>query len=300
MKKWIVCMAALLLLTGCTTGQTQPEEEAQQPEEEIVAEADTEQEAEDTTATQPQLSYTKETLNIENEEKSIAGVLYRPITEEKRPLVILCHGYKSTYMSLQYMATQVADRGCLTYVFDFCGGAPGSRSSGTMEEMSVMTEREDLNLVIDTLTQELADVYDGRVFLCGWSQGGYVVTATATARPEDIAGVLLLAPAFHIDDFVHSSFESFEEIPETITEELGYHYFADIWDYDIFEQMPQYTGPVVIYHGDADSAVDYTYSERAVEAFPNATLTVMPGTTHMFVNAEFDTFADAVAELVAQ
>lgn len=40
-------------------------------------------------------------------------------------------------------------QGFATYNFDFCGGGFGSRSAGTMLEMSVLTEAEDLNAIID-------------------------------------------------------------------------------------------------------------------------------------------------------
>lgn len=242
--------------------------------------------------------YIQERITVKAGNKEVNGKLFLPQADKKQPLAIFCHGFNATYTSVEYLAKECAKKGMLTCVFDFCGGSKLSSSTGSMTGMSVMTERDDLNLMIDTLLDALSEIHNGEIYLCGWSQGGYVVTATATERPDDISGILLLAPAFHIDDFVHSCFAKKEDIPETISPQLGYHYFADIWDYDIYSEMSKYEKPVVIYHGDADTDVDDSYSERAAVAFPNAELTIMPGTTHIFTMKEFDRFAGAMEQMV--
>ena len=41
-------------------------------------------------------------------------------------------------------AKALAKKGYAVYCFDFCGGSPGSRSSGSTLEMSIFTEQKDL------------------------------------------------------------------------------------------------------------------------------------------------------------
>ena len=52
--------------------------------------------------------------------------------------------------------------------------------------------------------------------------------------------------------------------------------------YGPIDVISKYTGPVKLIHGDEDSVVSLSYSERAVKSFKDASLTVMPGAGHGF------------------
>ena len=68
--------------------------------------------------------------------------------------------------------------GLQAYVFDFHGGNLHSKSGGKMTEMSIFTEREDLDAVIDAVAS-LPEVDPDNLFLLGESQGGCVSAITA-------------------------------------------------------------------------------------------------------------------------
>lgn len=65
----------------------------------------------------------------------------------------------------------------MAYCFDFYGGCKGSKSGGSMLEMSIFTERDDLSAVIGHV--KTLDVVDQEnLFLLGESQGGCVAGIT--------------------------------------------------------------------------------------------------------------------------
>ena len=77
------------------------------------------------------------------------GILQLPGAETPYPLIILSHGFGGSHAGNQDYADYFTSQGFATFNFDFCGGGFGSKSDGTMLEMSVLTEAADLNAVID-------------------------------------------------------------------------------------------------------------------------------------------------------
>lgn len=76
-----------------------------------------------------------------------------------------------------------------------------------------------------------------------------------------------------------------DEIPDVVRyigRDLGRIYFTDAMSLDIFEEIGKYTGDVLILHGDKDTLVDISYSEKAVEVYPSAALSVYEGAAHGF------------------
>ena len=92
-----------------------------------------------------------------------------------------------------------AENDTAAYVFDFIGGSEVSRSDGKMTEMSVLTEAEDLDAVIDYFRGD-ERFAEGKLFLFGGSQGGRICLYTAGKRPGDIAGLVALYPALNLQD----------------------------------------------------------------------------------------------------
>jgi hypothetical protein len=160
-----------------------------------------------------------------------------------------------------------------------------------MSKMSVMTEVSDLEAIIETAkTWDFVDA--DRIVLIGGSQGGFVTAATAAKHTDAIAGVILLYPAFVIVDDVHNMFSSVNDIPATFSYRgwftAGRLYAADVWDYDIYNEINVYDKTVLILHGDRDYMVDPGYSERAAESYADAEYHVIHGAGHGFYGSTFD------------
>lgn len=249
------------------------------------------------------LGYRREELCFERNGMRIYGELFRPRGFEagETPLVVISHGFCSSYHDTARDAQRLAAVGIACYVFDFCGGSPGSSSQGDFLDMSVLTEEADLEAVMGGL-REQGLIGEKNLFLMGESQGGMVSALVAARRPEDVAGLVLFYPAFSIPDDARERFASKEEIPETAEglfgTTVGRCYYADILDLYPLDLIGAYEGPVRIYHGDADNVVLLSYSERAAEVYGDAQLTVVAGAGHGFTDEQLDDVCAEVADFI--
>lgn len=220
--------------------------------------------------------------------KTLYGELLLPEgVKGKLPTVICCHGFGSSYKLCKTLVGKaLAMSGYAAYCFDFYGGSKKSRSGGTMLEMSILTEKEELKAVIDFIKkQERVD--DKNLFLFGESQGGMVSAITAADRGEDLKAMVLYYPAFCIPDDAHKKFQRKEDVPET-TEAFNHlkvsgKYYKDAWDLDVYSYISSYEKPVFIIHGDNDTVVDVSYGRKAAKVYKNAVYTELPGEIHGFM-----------------
>ena len=213
---------------------------------------------------------------------NLFGVLSVPDTDGPVPLVILCHGFGSNMQGHQDYTDYFFSRGLAVFSFDFCGGGRNSRSDGTMTEMSLLTEAEDLNAVLDTFVNDKR--FSG-IFLWGASQGGFISSYVASQRSGDIKALVLEFPAYVIHDDARKRELGDGTFPERYTvlgNEISHVYGETAVSFDIYDLIGSYTGDVLILHGDQDDIVPLSYSERAVKVFPSAKLVVMPGQKHGF------------------
>ena len=236
---------------------------------------------------------TKTTVIVPYGQKRLYGLLFMPDSEEntgkvegKRPfpLVIGCHGFNGSYSSKLDYAQFLAEHGMAFYSFDFYGGSNTSMSGGTMEEMSVLTEAEDLLAVIRYFRKDPHFDPD-RIVLWGHSQGGYVASCVAGTHPDWIRALILLYPAYVIQDHVRDIQRELGGFPERYRQwdcTLGKIYGEDAISHDIYQILETYPGQVLIVHGDRDDMVPIRYSERALKHFPHARLHVMEGAGHGF------------------
>ena len=227
----------------------------------------------------------------------ISGELFIPDRAFPVPLVILSHGFGGNRGSVKGYAESFAEHGIAAYIFEFIGGGDHIKSDGKMMEMSVLTEAEDLIVILDNLKTD-ARFKAEQIFLFGESQGGFVSTYVAAMRPADVAGLVLLYPAFVLHDDARRRTPDQERMPDTMKllgKTVGQIYNKDVLSFDIYTLMPQYSGKTLIIHGSDDSLVPLSYSERAVKTFPDAKLIKLDGAGHVFYgNAMRKAAEDAV------
>lgn len=234
--------------------------------------------------------YETQELSASRDGNEIYGVVYVPQgAGEAMPTVIFSHGFGGNYQVGLPYAEALAAKGFVVYCFDFCGGSPGSRSDGSTLEMSIFTEQADLEAVI-RMMQEQPFVDNSNIFLMGTSMGGAVSAVTAAANEDEIQGAILLYPAFVLVDDANKQFESAEDIPDTyyhLWMTVGRIFAEDLLDYDIYGAISAYKKDVLLIHGDADSIVPLSYSEKALEVYDSASLEVLPGAGHGFYGDDF-------------
>lgn len=233
--------------------------------------------------------FTISSFNCKRNGMDIRGTEYRP-EGDNLPVAIVCHGFMAWQDTVRQYTKELARMGYCAYCFDFCGGSvmKKGKSDGGTTDMSVLTEVQDLEAVIEYV-QSLP--YNSKeLLLMGCSQGGFVSALVAAKHPELVNKLVLFYPALCIPDDARSGkmmFAKFDpqNIPERINcgpMKLGRCYVADVIGMDPYEEIKSFRGPVLIVHGTKDSIVKLDYSRQAQRAYPNAKLHIIEGGTHGF------------------
>ena len=177
-----------------------------------------------------------------------------------------------------------------------------SRSGNDTLKMSVFTEVDDLDVVVNTLkNQNFVD--KNNIFLLGQSQGGVVSTIEGAKLKNEIKGLILVFPAFVLFDDARELFKSVSDIPEVYNHrgnEVGKVYFEKSLDYDVYNDMRNYDGKVLIVHGTSDNVAPISYSRRAIETFKDAKLKEIPGAGHGFRGAQQEEATKAIIDFVRE
>ncbi len=226
-----------------------------------------------------------EEIRIKGSLGELYGILTMPEGEGPVPLVILSHGFGGDHAGNRDYAAYFTRQGFAVYNFDFCGGGRGSKSEGTMLDMTVLTEAEDLSAVIDRFG---GDERFSCIMLWGGSQGGFVTAYVSAQRPQDVRAVVLEFPAIVLQDDARKRANadgSFPERSNVMGNIISRQFNETATSFDLYDVIGAYQGPVLILHGDRDPIVPLSYSERAQETYLNAELIVMPGQGHGFVGS---------------
>ena len=222
-------------------------------------------------------SVEREGFSCERDGLTIKGTVFLPKGKTNCPIAVISHGFMANQMFSQIHAQNLAKMGYAAFCFDFCGGTLVGSSDGDSTDMSVLTEAEDLKAVIE-FAKEQSYTDENELVLLGCSQGGFVSAIVAAEMKEEVDALILLYPALCIPDDARSGemmFAKFDpqNVPETFwcgPMKLGRRYVTDVIEMDPYEIIHQYTGKVLIIHGNQDKTVDISYALRAVETYSQA------------------------------
>ena len=223
-----------------------------------------------------------ETVEITHHGRTVEADVYRP-DARRFPIVVFSHGYNGSKKDFQSSAEYLMEKGVGAITFTFCGSGASDKSGFPTTDMTLFTEKEDLNAVVDYAKS--LKWFNGSLFLLGGSQGGMVTAMVAEDRAEDVKGMVLLFPGFSIPDDWNTRYPKDDAVPETIDwwgVTLGRNFVLTLRDLDIYEKMGEFTKPVLLMHGTEDKTVPIRYSERAAETYPNAELITYKGAGHGF------------------
>lgn len=226
-------------------------------------------------------------ITIPHHDREVYGIFYEPERAENFPVVIFSHGFNGSGEHFTRHAHLLAENGIAAVTFDFCGCSVTYRGDMKSTDMTVFTEKEDLEAVVGYV-RGLKCVDQEKIFLFGASQGGFVTALVVSDHCEIPAGVLLLYPALCIADDWERAFPNQSDIPDTqelwgVT--LGRKYFEAVHGFKIYEKIGSYQGPVFVMHGEDDPVVSADYSRRLSEVYQDFRLEMFAGEGHGFTEA---------------
>lgn len=229
------------------------------------------------------MKFTVMDMPCKNGENKIFGELFLPDGYKcKLPVVILSHGYNSSYSHVRDIANCLAEKGMAAYCYDFCGGSLISKSEGKTTDMSIDTEISDLKNVIAMISgSSFADME--KIYLYGESQGGFVSALTAAQMADSIAGMALLYPAFCIpDNWLSEELLKRNEPFDYMGMKLSRKFREGLPEYDVFKAVSAFKKPVLLLHGDNDKLVDISYSEKLCSVLEKCRFEIFENEGHGF------------------
>lgn len=222
---------------------------------------------------------------------TLRGTAYIPENgQQPLPTVLMFHGFSSNrdeaFGSFVQMSRKLNHHGIAAVAFDYgCHG----ESDGEFIDFTFTQElRESMKLV--SFVESLDFVDENRLALLGMSLGGVAASMTAGKLPQDIRALCMWSPAaVFVDEIVKQHVlqgRSTERVARSgyfdfNSLKLGPTFFDDLKNIHIYQTAAQYSGPVAIIHGDADSIAPIAYSEKYQRIYrQGANLVEVPGATH--------------------
>jgi pimeloyl-ACP methyl ester carboxylesterase len=217
-------------------------------------------------------------LDIAGEE--LIGVFHRG---QKAPetCIIMCHGLVSSKDSIKYLS--VAERcehlefSALRFDFRGCG-----ESGGRIENTTVTKRLEDLNAVIEYLTQEIGI---GKLGLFGSSLGGYISLLTAS-QDSRVKALVCIASPFSMMELIAP-----ENLQRGYIELDGIRiegtFFNDLErnDKQMQEGLLKIKSPVLLFQGDIDTLVPVTHANKIYDKLNcDKDLKILQGAGHLIIN----------------
>jgi pimeloyl-ACP methyl ester carboxylesterase len=208
---------------------------------------------------------------------------------ERVPAVILFHGFTGTKLEPHRLFLKISRalerQGIASFRFDFLGSG---ESDGDFEDMTVSKEIDEAHAIVDFVKRD-ERIDPSRIYLLGLSMGGLVASVVAGERPDDVAKLILMAPAGNM----------YELIAETIRQGnidvtapyfdhggnlVGRPFLEDLQTINVFERAKPYDGPVLLIHGTKDDVVPYrvSYMYEQLCYGSRATVHLIEGANHTF------------------
>lgn len=222
-------------------------------------------------------------IEIQNGEELIYSQVYLPddLNDEKYPLVILSHGLSLNYTFMIAYAEKLLEKGIISVVYDFRGGGYESKSSGKISDMTIYSEMDDLNCILNYYSKKKY-VDKNQIYLAGHSQGGLVSSLLGVEVEELINGLFLFAPAYVIPDDMYENPRREKNVLNLMPEHLGFKYITCAKEINLYDDIKDFNKVVYIFHGELDSRVPVKYAIEADKKYPNSHLIIYSDEEHRF------------------
>ncbi len=203
------------------------------------------------------------------------------------PLALIIHGFTGHMEEphITAVAESLRQSGIATLRVDMYGHG---KSEGTFRSHTLYKWLTNALTVID-YARGLDFVTD--LYLIGHSQGGLTAMLAAGMKHDQIRALVALSPACMIPQaaregtLLGQSFDP-DHIPDTLpswnNDILDGNYVRVAQTIHVEEAIDRYDGPVLVVHGDQDTAVPVRFGREAAQRYKHATLKIIPGDTHCY------------------
>ena len=219
------------------------------------------------------------------------------------PVVVFVTGYggkgskSNTWTALQ---APINKCGIATALFDFIGQG---NSSGDIKDLCIFNGVEQLRQVIEKV-KEVQEVNSERIGLLGSSYGGYI-SLIYTAL---YGGIKVLGLKSPVSDYAevremqigHRGIIKWRSNNEMMVEDTlsNYRFYVESKSIDIYGRLASdIDSNCLIVHGDSDTNVPLSQSEKLVEMIKNANLNIVHGANHGYKEGDsFNIMRNAFVE----
>jgi pimeloyl-ACP methyl ester carboxylesterase len=225
------------------------------------------------------------------------------LTEGTGPAIVFLAGYASDMTGSKAVALEAwakaAGRAFLRFDYGGCGA-----SQGAFEEQSLADWRDDVLEMLDK-------VVIGPTILVGSSMGGWLMLLVARDRPEQVVGLVGIAPAPDFTDWGFTTDEKLALLQNGRIERPSIYsdqptvYTARFWQSGEANRMMSgaiaFDGPVRLLQGQADPDVPWHRTVRLAELIRSAdvqTLLVKDGDHRLSRDADIALLVRAVEDVI--
>lgn len=224
----------------------------------------------------PSYSAVKEVIVIPYKDQKIYGELVYPKEKKADTLIIGSHGFNGSLIYYrQGLGYRMAQEGVAVYSYDFYNGSRHSKSGGTIEYMSAIDEKEQL----ETVFEYFKDKYKN-IVLAGESQGGLVTTLALNDIQDQVKAAILYYPAYVAVDHAKQRMQDGSNTLFKIT--FKSEYTKELASIDLDKMIENINVPTILIHGDKDRTVDVSYAYKAKELNPKIELHIIKDNDHGF------------------
>ena len=248
------------------------------------------------TETDSEATYIAETVSIEANGRTIPAVVTLPVGEGPFPAVVLNHGHggnKDEGTGFGGIAEALAEAGIASIRMDFpgCGDSTEPFTENTLSNMIA-----DSNAAKDYLVANYPVDAD-KLGILGYSMGGRVALEIITAEdnpykatlilsglstPGDEAIANILPEGMTVEDAIavaeeKGSYDYTTQYGQNLS--LSAQWFTDML-VDPLANIDNYTGPMLVIHGDKDDVVTDATNKLTVSSYPAAEELIVPDADH--------------------
>ena len=219
--------------------------------------------------------------------QKLVGVLYSSEYNKESPIVVFCHGYRSTKdtSKVKPLAENLTLNEISLFAFDFSGRG---ESEGKFEDTTITQYIDDLKCAIDKISK-----FTEGIGVIGSSLGG-LVSLQETIQDKRVKALVLLSPVSHFPWRISKEFsqKGLKEWKEkgyafTFSEKFGklkinYSFYEDGAKYGDYSVYKNINIPVLVFHGTVDESVSIEDSKRLIKYLKNPKLITLEGADHRY------------------